>query len=143
MYQYALPHRGDIIMPQAPKQHPRQFALLGPGPWLRPHPVFKRCIGLLFLVAVLTLVVIIVRIQRVPPVSDRHMLSTWLLGAVGLAAAALFTLGGLWVQESDHQYCPDCLQYMTRGARVCPYCGFRDEQAPAAALPTRRPRRSA
>jgi hypothetical protein len=24
-----------------------------------------------------------------------------------------------------YQYCPDCLSYMTRGAKVCPFCGFR------------------
>jgi len=24
-----------------------------------------------------------------------------------------------------YQWCPDCLQSMTRGARVCPFCGFR------------------
>ena len=131
-------------MPQAPKQYSRQFVLLGTGPWLRPRPVFKRCIGLLFFVAVLTLVVIIVRLQRVPPVSDRHMLSTWLLGAVCLAAAALFTLGGLWVQESERQYCPECLQFMRRGARVCPFCGYRDGHAPTStATPARRPRLSA
>lgn len=29
------------------------------------------------------------------------------------------------LHRASSQYCPDCLQYMTRGARVCPFCGFR------------------
>jgi hypothetical protein len=134
-------------MQQTPTRHPRQFVLLGTGPWLRPHPFLKRCIGLIFLVAVLTLVVTIVRMQRVPPVSDPgNILMALFFGAGGVAAAALLTLGGLWIQDSERQYCPDCLKYMTRGARVCPYCGFHDAPAPAAvpaAPPVRRPRRSA
>jgi hypothetical protein len=31
-----------------------------------------------------------------------------------------------------HQHCPDCLSYMTRGAKVCPFCGFQPETAPPA-----------
>jgi hypothetical protein len=66
--------------------------------------------------------------------------------AGGMAFAILLGFGELWKQGSNRQYCPDCLKYMTRGARVCPYCGFREEQAPAtvpAASPGRRPRHSA
>lgn len=30
-----------------------------------------------------------------------------------------------------YQWCPECLQAMTRGAHVCPFCGFRPgERAP-------------
>lgn len=43
---------------------------------------------------------------------------------------ALFFLLLLWIERSSrdlYQYCPDCLSYMTRGANVCPFCGFRPE----------------
>jgi hypothetical protein len=30
-----------------------------------------------------------------------------------------------WSWNARHQYCPDCLSYMTRGAQVCPFCSFR------------------
>ena len=42
----------------------------------------------------------------------------------------LFFLLLLWVERSSrnvYQYCPECLSYMTRGAKVCPFCGFRPE----------------
>jgi hypothetical protein len=66
-----------------------------------------------------------------------------LLGAFGAVCGPLAMLGA-WIQGWAIQYCPDCLKYMTRGARVCPYCGFRDDQTPAsAAAPAHRPRRSA
>jgi hypothetical protein len=55
-----------------------------------------------------------------------------------------FVFLALLLERRTRQYCPDCLQYMTRGARVCPFCGFRDGQVPASvAAPAPRPRRSA
>jgi hypothetical protein len=54
----------------------------------------------------------------------------------GLAViVSLFCLLFLWLEWSyrdTYQYCPDCLSYMTRGANVCPFCGFRPETAPPA-----------
>jgi hypothetical protein len=46
-------------------------------------------------------------------------------------AALLFGLAFLsrsivaWSWRTQHQICPDCLSDMTRGAKVCPFCGFR------------------
>jgi hypothetical protein len=75
-----------------------------------------------------------------------HTLVTLLFVAGGLAFVMLLGFGELWQLDSNRQYCPDCLKYMTRGARICPYCGFREAPAPLAvpaASPVRRPRRSA
>ena len=59
---------------------------------------------------------------------------------VALMMGAFYTLG-IVVMHTLHrvrsQYCPDCLQAMTRGAHVCPWCGFR----PGDASPTRVPSR--
>jgi len=48
------------------------------------------------------------------------LVATLLCAFGGLAA-----LGMRGIQRRMYQWCPDCLQYMTRGARVCPFCGFR------------------
>jgi hypothetical protein len=84
--------------------------------------------------------------ERIDPHATSSLLFFVLLvGIIGMLLGPLALLGA-WIQGRSIQYCPDCLKYMTRGARVCPYCGFRDDQAPAvtpAATPHHRPRRSA
>ena len=130
------------------KAPPRQFVLLGSGPWLRPSPVVQRVCGFLCLgfVGVMAVIWILLEQQEYSSSHTAHTLALLLFVAGGLAFAILLGLGELWKQDSNRQYCPDCLQFMRRGARVCPYCGFQDEQAPAAvpaAPPVRRPRRSA
>jgi hypothetical protein len=49
--------------------------------------------------------------------------------AGGLAFVTLCGFVARWDQDSKRQYCPECLQFMRRGARVCPFCGYRDGQA--------------
>jgi hypothetical protein len=127
------------------KAYPRQFVLLGRGPWLRPHPIAQRACGFLCLGAVGVMVVVAcMLVQKISPVYHRNYTLVWLfLSAAGLAFVSLWGFVARWDHDSKHQYCPDCLKYMTRGARVCPYCGLREEQVPAsAAPPARHPRLS-
>jgi hypothetical protein len=127
-------------------QHPRQFVLLGQGPWLRLSPVSRRGFGVLCLGFVGAMVVlwILLEQQAYPFSPTSHTLVTLLFVAGGLAFVTLLGFVELLRHDRTHQYCPDCLKYMTRGARVCPYCGLREEQAPASsAAPARRPRLSA
>ena len=52
-----------------------------------------------------------------------------LLSCLGVVLSLVFLLI-LWVEWScrdAYQYCPECLSYMARGAKVCPFCGFRPE----------------
>ena len=124
-------------------ERPRHLGLLDDGPWLRDRTAVRLC-GWIWLVAV---GVVIGALVVGPLVDDRPTLAmalllTMLLGAFAAVCSPLAMLG-VWIQCRSIQYCPDCLKYMTRGARVCPYCGFRDVPAPAAAAPAPRPRRSA
>jgi hypothetical protein len=55
-----------------------------------------------------------------------------LLSCLGVVLS-LFVLLQWWITSAlraTRQYCPDCLSYMTRGANVCPFCGFRAVAAP-------------
>jgi hypothetical protein len=126
-------------MHAAPSQHPRQFVLLGSGPWLRPSPVAQRVCGFLCLGAVVVMIVAMVLAQGLPPLSDRkHTLMLLFFGAGGLAFIALLTLAECKLRDGHRQYCPECLQCMRRGARVCPYCGLREEPASGASVTPRR-----
>jgi hypothetical protein len=131
-------------MQHTPPQHPRQFVFLDQGPWLRQHPLAQRVCGVLCLGALGVMVVVAgVLVQRAP---GYHGDSTpvWLFLGAGITAfLALGVFVGLLSHDRTHQYCPDCLKYMTRGARVCPYCGFHEEQAPAAVPAAPPGRRSA
>jgi hypothetical protein len=64
------------------------------------------------------------------------------LGGILLLLSALATmvvliclilLVGTLLRRDLRQYCPECLSYMTRGAKVCPFCGFRPEAPPRSA----------
>jgi len=63
-----------------------------------------------------------------------HPLGGILLLLSALAAMVvlicLILLVGAWLRRDLHQYCPDCLSYMMRGAKVCPFCSFRPETPP-------------
>lgn len=48
------------------------------------------------------------------------LLVATLIGAFGV----LGVLAMRGIQRGRYQWCPDCLQYRTRGARVCPFCGL-------------------
>jgi hypothetical protein len=126
-------------------QHPRQFVLLGRGPWLRPSPIAQRICGVVCLGALGVMVVAAILGPRAFPLSTASKnLFLLFLGAGVTAFLALWGFVACWNHDSNHQYCPDCLQYMTRGARVCPYCGLRDDQAStSAAASARRPPLSA
>jgi len=54
--------------------------------------------------------------------------------AAMVALICLILLVGTLLRRDLRQYCPDCLSYMTRGAKVCPFCGFRPEAPPRPAL---------
>jgi hypothetical protein len=135
-------------MRHTPTQPPRSFVPLGQGPWLRQHPIVQRVCGVLCLGALGVMVVVACVLgQKVSPVYHGNYTLVWLL--LGAGALAFFSLWGFVAcrdHDSNHQYCPECLQFMRRGARVCPFCGFREEQTPTAtpaATPLHQPRRSA
>jgi hypothetical protein len=64
---------------------------------------------------------------------------------VALMMGALYTLG-MVVMHALHrvrfQYCPDCFQSMTRGAHVCPWCGFRPTPEEPGVPSSRSPQRT-
>jgi hypothetical protein len=122
---------------------PRHLGQLDDGPWLRDRTAVRFC-GWMCLVTVGVLIGSLVVGPMIDPRSTLAiiMLGTLLFGALGVVLCPLVMLG-VWIQCRSIQYCPDCLKDMTRGACVCPYCGFRDDQAPAtAAVPSRHPRLS-
>jgi hypothetical protein len=47
-----------------------------------------------------------------------------------IALISFVTLVFVLLCPPMYQYCPDCLSYMTRGARVCPFCNFQPELVP-------------
>jgi hypothetical protein len=114
---------------------PRHVGLLDDGPWLRD----RTAVRIWGWISVLSVLVIIGALAAFPPPgAARSDLATLLLFVLFLGGlGVLFGLLGmiiLWLHSRSIQYCPDCLKYMTRGACVCPYCGFRAEPAPAAPL---------
>jgi hypothetical protein len=125
---------------------PRHLGLLDDGPWLRD----RTAVRVWGWISVLSVLVVIGALCVFPLADSRSALATalfvvLLFGGIGVLFGPLGTIM-LWLQGRVIQYCPDCLKYMTRGARVCPYCGFRDEQTPAAvpaATSVHRPHRSA
>jgi hypothetical protein len=125
---------------------PRHLGPLDDGPWLRDRTTARIC-GLISVLAVLVVLGVLGSGARIDPRSPRSSILFFvlLLGVIGGLLGPLGTII-LWLQGRLIQFCPDCLKSMTRGARVCPYCGFRDEQTPTAtpaATPLHQPRRSA
>ena len=105
------------------------------GPWFRAKSeilhflgVFLGAMGVIFVMIVLGIMGLI------PQAPDPLFVMVLLISALALLAAliSLILLVSALLCRDPHQYCPDCLSYMTRGAQVCPFCGFRPETAPPA-----------
>jgi hypothetical protein len=65
------------------------------------------------------------------PTSGTSHLLFWLCifsGVIEVYALGALISASMWT--TTHQYCPDCLSDMTRGATVCPFCGFRERTPP-------------
>lgn len=113
---------------------PRHLTPLEHGPWLTELSSLRALRFVALGASGGVLVALMLGPHALPGSSAWHVLA-WLLMYAGMLA--VLTLLRLWVQSAwnaTHQYCPDCLSYMTRGAQVCPFCGFR---APPAATPGR------
>jgi hypothetical protein len=94
---------------------------LTPRSWVRPGAYVV--LGIISLSLILCVMIDRLNAQRWP---NARMALVFLL--VALMMGAFYTLG-MVVMHTLHrvrsQYCPDCLQVMTRGAHVCPWCGLR------------------
>lgn len=111
---------------------PRHLAPLNTGPWLRDRRIV-RIFGLICLAAMGVILGALVLGPWINPNSAMLSVCFWaLIYAMIIEVFGLLLLLLVWVENRAIQYCPDCLQYMTRGARVCPYCGFQDKQASTA-----------
>jgi hypothetical protein len=106
----------------------RSLGPLGNGPWLRAKPavsltlgVILGCVGFLFVTLVVGDMGLIPAAPN--PLGGILLLLCAIAGVVALTSivALVFAL----LCPPVYQYCPDCLSYMTRGAKVCPFCGFR------------------
>lgn len=103
-------------------------------PWLRAKSTVPRtllvilgCVGCIF-------VTLFLGGMGWIPVAPHPLGGILLLLSVLAVLVALLCLVTLPVERSRHkryQYCPECLSYMTRGAKVCPFCGFRPETSQA------------
>lgn len=122
----------------------RRLVPIKHGVWLQVQSPAARVMGILCGTGSLMLVTILLfRFGRMGLVSET-------VGAIMLlltGLAILFSLCALvgvvvwWSWNAQHQYCPDCLSYMTRGAKVCPFCGFRETAPPHAPHQTSAPHR--
>jgi hypothetical protein len=100
-------------------------------PWLRessPALTLKRVL--------LSLGLVVLVLASLYPLANAELIPDSLIGMLFLLCGAallvgLFFFAPLYVQQwycrMTRQYCPDCLSYMTLGAHVCPFCGFRAE----------------
>jgi hypothetical protein len=101
--------------------------------WLQVQSPAARITGILCGTGGLILVTILLfSFGRMGLVSET--IGAIMLLATGLAILlSLCALAGVvlwWSWNAQPQYCPDCLSYMTRGATVCPFCGFREMTLP-------------
>jgi hypothetical protein len=90
--------------------------------------VFLGAIGVIFVIVVLGIMGLL------PEAPHPLFVMLLLISALALLAAliSLILLVSALLCRDPHQHCPNCLSYMTRGAKVCPFCGFRPETAPPA-----------
>ena len=102
-------------------------------PWLRAKSTVPRtlgvilgCVGFLFVTLCLGILGLIPEAPH--PLFVILLLLAALAGFVALLC--LVTLPVEWSRHKVYQYCPECLSYMARGAKVCPFCGFRPEVPP-------------
>jgi hypothetical protein len=92
--------------------------------------------GLGGVILVLLVLVVLNALVAAARVSDAVIGMALLVCGAALLFLLCFFVGIVrtWSWNAQHQYCPDCLRYMTRGANVCPFCGFRAEAAPPMSL---------
>ena len=108
----------------------RKLEPLGSGPWLQVKsiaPTVKWALG--GTGSCILLLLLLFPFGKMGYVPEAIGIILFLLSGFGVMIS-LFLLSLLWIERSSrdlHQYCPDCLSYMTRGAKVCPFCGFRPE----------------
>ncbi len=113
----------------------QRFESAAYGPWLQPTsfaPIVRKVgggtgcamIGLLVLFATAKAGLI----SNQAPWPNTLGVLLFIATIVGLFASGW--CGVMWARtvwdRRNRQYCPDCLSYMSRGAHVCPFCGFRD-----------------
>lgn len=94
---------------------------LTPRSWVRPgaYAVFGMLLGLPGL---------LVLIESLHPARWPNVRFFLILLIPLTLLCLVITLGMVAMQalhRAQYQWCSDCLQYMRRGARVCPFCGFR------------------
>lgn len=104
---------------------PHSFVPLQDGPWLSRRiwtPAVRR--GVLGLLALSMLLLLCI-----PAYTTSFVLGLLRYGGTFFAFSMLLSLGiglvGETLTARTRQYCPECLRYTTRGARVCPFCHFR------------------
>lgn len=100
------------------------------GPWLRAKSEVPMLVGICCgAVAFMLLTLLFLHLGDVDLVPDAIGDTMLLLSALASVAAlvSLIWLVVALVCRASHQYCPECLSYMTRGATVCPFCGFRGD----------------
>lgn len=129
------------------RQHvmPRDLDPIEHEPWLRAKSVVPRILGAIFgCVGVIFVTLFLGATRVIPELSPSLGIALLLLSALaGLVVFICLVL--LWEERSSrnmYQYCPECLSYMTRGATVCPFCGFRGDApgAPSSEQPRDRAR---
>ena len=97
-------------------------------PWLRVKsaiPILRRiCYGA---IGVLLMIGIVAALGNKDLMPDAMAPLSLLLACIASLTllVCLLLLVVAWMDRDAYQYCPDCLSYMTRGAQVCPFCGFR------------------
>lgn len=111
------------------------------APWLQATSelplVLRWCCGAMGMLVVLVALIALAPLPGPPhPLGGLLVLLSLLTGVVVLYC--LIVCVGVLCCRDRSQYCPDCLSYMTRGANVCPFCGFRPEGA-TPSTPPRRP----
>jgi hypothetical protein len=97
-------------------------------PWLQAKsevPLFLRWFLGAFGVIVVLVSLGMMGLLPDPPYPLGGILLLILILALLAALISLILLVLALLGRDQHQYCPDCLSYMTRGAKVCPFCGFR------------------
>ena len=101
---------------------------IGHGPWLT-DPTAVRVCGRLSLAGFGVFLSLIVLLPH-PRITPRPVwvgVVFWTMPLLFVAACGLLAVTvSSWVHERAVQYCPDCLRSMSRGAYVCPWCGFRE-----------------
>jgi hypothetical protein len=99
-------------------------------PWLQAKSEVPQFLGVfLGAVGVILLMMVLASLDLIPkaphPLGALCLLLAAFAGMVALICLIWLAVALVCGRTPSHQYCPDCLSYMTRGAKVCPFCGFR------------------